>query len=85
MLCEWLESEADSESYMLTELYHKMVEFAESSEVYSVKRLKQKLQEHYKEFIFFAEVEGRGNVACFRNIAKYIINAKWYTQKRKQM
>ena len=44
--------------------------------------MKQKLHKHYKEFIFFAEVEGCSNVVCFRNMAKYIINEKWYAEKR---
>ena len=48
VLCQWLESEADSESYTLSELHNIMVDFAGKSEVYSIKRLKQKLQEHYK-------------------------------------
>ena len=82
MLCQWLESEAGAESYTLTELHNKMKEISDNSEVYTVKRLKQKLQEHYKEFIFFAEVEGRGNVVCFKNMAKYIINEKWYSDKK---
>ena len=82
MLCQWLESEAGAETYSLTELQNKMKEFSGNSEVYTVKRLKQKLQEHYKEFIFFAEVEGRGNVVCFKNMAKYIINEKWYSEKK---
>ncbi len=47
-----------------------------------MKRLKQKLQEHYKECIFFADVEGRGNVVCFRNMAMYVINEKWYVPKK---
>ena len=60
----------------------KMEEFSdESGAVYSIKRLKQKLQEHY-EFIFFAEIEGQGNVVCFRNMANFIINAKWYSDKK---
>ena len=42
-----------------------MKEISDNFEVYTVKRLKQKLQDHYKEFIFFAEVEARGNVVCF--------------------
>lgn len=82
MLCQWLESEADAESYTLTELHNKMKEISDNSEVYTVKRLKQKLLDHYKEFIFFAEVEGRGNVVCFKNMAKYIINEKWYSEKK---
>ena len=68
MLCQW--SEADAESYTLTELLSKMVEIAGESEVHTAKRLKQKLQEHYKDFIFCCH----GNVVCFRNMTKYIIN-----------
>ena len=58
-----------------------MAEFSGESEIYSIKRLKQKMQEHYKECIFFAEVDGRGSVVCFRNMARYIINEKWYSYK----
>ena len=82
MLCQWLESEAGAESYTLTELHDKMKEISDNSEVYTIKRLKQKLQEHYKEFIFFAEVEGRSNVVCFKDMAKYIINEKWHSEKK---
>ena len=81
MLYQWLESEAGAESYTLTELHDKM-KISDNSEVYTVKRLKQKLQEYYQEFIFFAEVEGRGNVVCFKNMTKYIINEKWYSEKK---
>ena len=81
-LCLWLETEADAELYTLSELHSKMEEFSDECVVYSIKRLKQKLQEHYKESIFFAEVEGRGNVVCFRNMANFIINEKWYLDKK---
>ncbi len=82
MLCQWLEYEAGAELYTLSELHAKMVEFAAGSEAYSIKRLKQKLQEHYNEFVFFAEIEGRSNVLCFKNMVKYIINEKWYSEKK---
>ena len=58
-----------------------MVEFSKGSDVYSIKRLKQKIQEHYKEYIFFATVEGRDNVVCFKNMAEYVINQKWQSSK----
>ena len=74
MLYMWLDSEADAKLYTLAELHSKMAEFSGESEIYSIKRLKQKLQEHYKECIFFAEVDERGSVVCFRNMARYIIN-----------
>ena len=69
MLCQWLESEANAEHYTLVELHDKMTEFSGRSDVYTPKRFKQKLHEYYEDFIFFAEVEGRGNVLCFRKMA----------------
>ena len=38
---------ADAELYTLTELHAKMVEFSGGYDVYTLKRLKQKLHEHY--------------------------------------
>ena len=54
-LCQWLDSKADAELYALTELHAVMVEYPGRSDLYTLKRLKQKL---YDDFIFFAEVEG---------------------------
>ena len=83
MLCPWIKSEACAELYTLSELHTKMVEFSDNeSEVYTIKRLKQKLQEHYKEFIFFSDIQGRSNVLCFRNMAKIIINEKLYSERK---
>ena len=69
MLYQWLESEAGAEMYTLSELHAKMAEFADGSEIYSIKRFKQKLQEHYKDSIFFTEVGGRDNVICLRSVS----------------
>ena len=68
--------------YTLSELHEKLEELASGSEVYTIKRLKQKLMDYYKDFIFFAEVEGRHNVVCFRNMAKFIVNEKWYLERK---
>ena len=46
----------------------------------SIKILKQKL-EHYQITYFFANVEGRDNVVCFRNMAEYIINQQWHAKR----
>jgi hypothetical protein len=43
----WLESEAGAEMYALSELHAKMAEFSGGSDINSIKRFKQKLQEHY--------------------------------------
>ena len=83
LLCQWLKSNPDAELYTLTELHDKMIELSDGSEVYSVKWLKQKLHEHYEDLIFFAEVDGRGNVLCFKNMANFIVNDKWYSERKK--
>ncbi len=81
-LCQWLESEADAELYTLMELHAKISAFSDGAEVYTTKRLKQKLHEHYKDHIFFAEIEGSSNVLCFRNMANYIVNERWQSEKK---
>ena len=70
-LCRWLEQDGGTELYTLSELHEKMEELALGSEIYTIKRLKQKLTDCYKDFIFFAEVEGHHNVVCFKNMAKF--------------
>ena len=49
--------------------------------MYSVKRLKQKLQDRYGDFNYFSEIQGKGNVLCFRDLANYIISSTWHTDK----
>ena len=39
----------------------------------------------YEDFVFFAEVDGCGTVLCFRNMASYIINDKWYSEKKEDI
>lgn len=53
-----------------------MTEFSCGSDVYTTERLKQKLQDRYEDFVFFAEFERRRNVVCFHNIYGKILN-KW--------
>lgn len=81
-MCTWLEAGEGTELYTLAELHTKMVELALGSESYSMKHMKRLLEERYEECIFFAEVEGRNNVVCFRDMAKYLINEKWYADKK---
>ena len=59
-----------------------MTEFSGRLDVYTPKQLKQKL---HGDFIFFAEVEGRGNVLCFRNMASYIIADKCHSEKKEDI
>ena len=51
-------------------------------DVYTVKRIKEKLQDKYKDNIFFAEVSGRKNDVCFRNTASRIISDQLYNNMR---
>ena len=79
-LCEWLELEGELHS--LSELREKLILISESEDVYDVKWIKKKLQEKYAEHIIFTTISGKPNVACLLNTASYIINDKWYTDRR---
>ena len=49
-----------------------------------MKTLKRKLRLLYAEHVFFADVLGRKDVDCFREMAHYIINEKWYSERHKR-
>ena len=49
------------------------------ADVYTVKRIKQKLQEFYQENIFFSELSGRKNVVYFKTMAELIKSDEWYS------
>ena len=78
MLCQWLESEDGAESYMLTELHAKIKEISVTSKIFTIKRLKSKLLEHYKEFIFT-------NVLISQAGSYYIITSFYLTWDRSQL
>lgn len=82
-LCIWLDTEADGELYTVSELHLKMVELANGNRIYGIKWLKQKLKDRYKDSIHFAEISGRSDVVCFRNMAHFILNEAWYSSRKK--
>ena len=83
MLCIWLDIDSDTEPYTLKELHSKMSELVGDGSVYCLKRLKQKLQERYGDNLYFAETEGKSNVACFQNMIDYYLNDLWKEKRRK--
>ena len=74
-LCEWMEQEP------IEELHKKMIEMAQSNNVYSTKWLKAKLTEKYKNHVFFAEMQGRSDIVCFRDFTYFIVNKAWYKKR----
>ena len=81
MLCAWSEETTELDS--MKELYNQMKEFAGDSEedVYSMKRLGQKLKQRYKGFIQFTERVVQSNIVCFKNTPNLVINDQWYTDR----
>ncbi len=55
LLIQWLESESGAELYTLSELHSKMVEFSKGSDVYSIKRLKQRFMNTIKNTYFLLQ------------------------------
>ena len=70
-LCQWFESEMVP--VKTSEIHSKMKELAKSDEVYSLKHLKRKLEERYKEDIIISQTEGKANLVCFKDVAQFII------------
>ena len=55
-----------------SELHAKMAELANFEEIYSMKHLKRKLEEGYKDDII-SQTEGKPNLVCFKDVARFII------------
>ena len=78
-LCSWLEEESDCELYTIKELGQEMEKLVGHNRIYSEKSLREKLNDRYKEHIYFTELPGRVNVVCFRDMASYFL----YQMKKK--
>ncbi len=70
-LCEWLEIE--TQLYTVSELHEKMVQISKGTDVYTSNQyLKQQLQVRYGDRIFLADMNGKSDVVCFKNVAKNV-------------
>ena len=81
MLCLWLENVAE-ELYTSQDLELKMLEFSGGKDTYSAKWLKHRLFERYKDSLYFAEIDGRPNVVCFKTKTSSVLNEKWYKEQK---
>jgi hypothetical protein len=82
-LCEWMESE--TELYSVSELREKMVVICGEERTYTSKWLKNRIKDRYKEHVHFAEINGKPNVVCFKDVANYLLNDKWYNSRKESM
>src|SRR6218665_2578960 len=64
-----------------TPLKNSVKEWLVCLRILSAKQIQRLLQKRYGDDLFFANVCGRKNVICFRNMAKCIINDKWYAER----
>ena len=47
--------------------------------------MKKKLEDIYGDHIFFAEVNGRKNIMCFRTLVNFIENNNWYEKREENI
>lgn len=52
VLFHWLEDEGETEKMTVADIHKKMTDLANGEEVYGIKRLREKLQNHYGNHIF---------------------------------
>ena len=55
-----------------------MKELANCDKIYTCKWLKTKLRNRYTEQVVFAELQGKTDVAYFRDSAEFLINDTWF-------
>ena len=60
--------ESENELFTFADLHQNLKEFAGTDDVFVPKYIKQKLMDRYGDQIFFAEIDGRKNVVCFRGV-----------------
>ena len=70
-VCRWFESEMVPVT--TSELHAKMAELANSEEIYSMTHLKRRLEERYRDDIIISQTEGKPNLVCFKDVARFII------------
>ena len=81
-LCHWLERTCDNELNSIDQLQDRMTEIMGGAEGYSNTHLQRKLQERYGDHIFFGKSEGRKNVVGFHDMCSFLINDKWYEDRK---
>ena len=87
-LCDELLAFGENELFMLRELHEKMTMLArdrygaQDHDVYSVKHLRNKLKEKFKDSIYFATHAGRNDVIGFRGLVNVILNDKHFLSQR---
>jgi hypothetical protein len=52
-------------------------------DVYCKQYIKNLLVEKYEQHIFYGQAPGRMDIVCLRNMASYIVNNHWYTERKK--
>ena len=72
-VCIRLEETSDYKMYTIQEIHLKMAELNNPDNVYTTKRLKQKLKERYKDHLCFIMLPGRTDVVRFKDMASYIL------------
>ena len=75
-LCNWLEEEIEDNLFTLDQLREKLVSFDKTPDkalAYTKRYLKQMLEEHFKESVYFTLQERRTDVLCFKDLTASII------------
>ena len=56
--------------------------YARALRVHFLVQSAKKLKDCYSDHLYFVEINGCKNVLCFKNMANYIINEKWYEKRQ---
>ena len=75
-LCNWLEEEMEGNLFTMDQLHEKLVSFDKTPDkayAYTKRYVKQMLEEHFKERMYFTSQQGKTDVLCFKDLTDSII------------
>lgn len=61
---------------------HAQIALLANCEIYSKTHMQRKLSERYGNHIKISNVIGRKNVVCFQDMCSFILNEKWYKDRK---
>ena len=79
-----LETTCEQNIFTVEDLHRIMTDLWDcdvDAELYSVKHMKYLMKKRYGDNIVFAEVSGRKNVVCCRDLCNLIVSDKWYEDR----
>lgn len=81
-ICNFLENRCEHDTFTIEDLRNEIT--ASGYAAYSSKHLKFKLKDKYGDHIYFAGINGRPDVICFKDFCSHLISEHWCAARKRR-